>query len=486
MAVKELEKIVGAGNVNSRQKILEEFSEDASFAPRVKPVGVVRPGKVAEVQSIVKWANETHTPLIPVSSGAPHFRGDTVPSAAGTVIIDLSRMKKIIRIDPKNKVALIEPGVTYGELQPELARNGLCAYMPLSPRATKSVVGSVLEREPIIMPSHHWDSTDPLLCAEVVFGTGDRFRTGEASGPDTIEEQWEVGRVQMNPFGHSHVDFQRLLSGAQGTIGIVTWVSIKCCYLSEMSRALFVPSEKLEPLIDLIYGPLKFRLGGKLFILNSLNLACLLGKNAREIQTLKKTLPPWVLFISFEGYGVLPEDKMIYEETDFRSMAKSFSLKPVSEIPGIEATDFSHRLSQPSTDPYWKTRFKGGVEELFFLTNLDKTPAFSSCIADLARDHKYPPENMGVYIQPIVQGTSCHCEFDLYYNPAIEASVAATKNFANLAGEKIATMDGFFSRPYGSWQDIAYRNAHGTRNMQKKIKGIFDPGAILNPGKLGF
>jgi FAD/FMN-containing dehydrogenase len=486
MAIKELEKIVGISNVNSRPKILEEFSGDASFAPRIKPVSVVRPGNITEVQAIVKWANETRTPLIPVSSGTPHFRGDTVPGMTGTVIIDLSRMKKIIRIDTKNKVAIVEPGVTFGELQLELAKSGLCAYMPLSPRATKSVVGSMLEREPVLMPSHHWDSTDPLLCAEVVFGTEDRFRTGEASGPDTIEEQWEVGRVQMNPFGHSHVDFQRLLSGAQGTIGIVTWASLKCCYLSQKSRALFVPSEKLEPLIDLIYRPLKFRLGGKLFILNSLNLACLLGKNAREIQNLKNELPPWVLFTSFEGYGVLPEDKIDYEEDDFITMARSFNLTPAGKIQGIEAAEFSRLLSQPSADPYWKTRFKGGVEELFFLTTLDKTPAFSASVTDLARRNKYPSDNIGVYIQPVVQGTACHCEFDLYYDPAIEASMEATKSFVGLAGEKIAAMDGFFSRPYGAFKDIAYRRATGTAVMQRKIKGIFDPNAILNPGKLGY
>jgi hypothetical protein len=486
MAVKELEKIVGVSHVNSRPKVLEEFSGDSSFAPRIKPACVVRPGNVAEVQAIVKWANETHTPLIPVSSGAPHFRGDTVPGASGAVIIDLSRMKKIIRIDAKNKLAMVEPGVTFGELQPELAKAGLCAYMPLSPHHTKSVVGSVLEREPITMPSHHWDSTDPLLCAEVVFGTGDKFRTGEASGPDTVEEQWEMGRVQMNPFGHSHVDFQRLLSGAQGTIGIVTWASLKCCYLSQMSRALFVPSGKLEPLIDLIYQPLKFRLGGKLFILNGLNLACLLGKNAREIQGLKKTLPPWVLFISFEGYGVLPADKIAYEEADFKAMARSLNLTPEEQVPGADAEELSRLLSQPSPEPYWKTRLNGGVEEVFFLTTLDKTPTFSASIADLARQYKYPLENIGVYIQPIVQGTSCHCEFDLYYNPALDAAVESTKSLTGLAGEKIAAMDGFFSRPYGAWQDVAYRNAEGTRNMQQKIKAIFDPNAVLNPGKLGF
>ena len=193
MAEKELVKITGGSNVIYKPGVLEEYSQDSSFTPKVKPRCVVRPANVAEVQEIVKWANETRTPLVPVSSGAPHFRGDTVPGAAGSVIVDLSRMKKIIRVDAKNKVAMVEPGVTFGELQTELAKSGLCAYMPLAPRQTKSVIGSVLEREPITMPSHHWDSTDPLLCAEVVFGTGDKFRTGEASGPDTVEEQWEMG-----------------------------------------------------------------------------------------------------------------------------------------------------------------------------------------------------------------------------------------------------------------------------------------------------
>lgn len=193
-----------------------------------------------------------------------------------------------------------------------------------------------------------------------------------------------------------------------------------------------------------------------------------------------------MLFVSFEGYGVLPEDKIAYEEADFTVMAKSLNLRPVSEIPGASAEEFSRLVSQPSSNPYWKTRFKGGVEELFFLTTLDKTPSFSTSIADLARQHKYPLDNIGVYIQPIVQGTSCHCEFDLYYSPAFDSAAEATKGFVGLAGEKIAAMDGFFSRPYSAWQDIAYRNAKGTAAMQRKIKAIFDPNAVLNPGKLGY
>ncbi len=486
MTAKELLAIVGDANAADKPAALAEFSAGAAMATPVEPQCVVRPENTGQVQEIVKWANETRTPLIPVSSGAPHFRGDTVPDKPGSVIIDLSRMKKIIRIDTRNKLALIEPGVTYGELQAELEKAGLCAYMPLAPRPAKSVVSSVMEREPIIMPAHHWDSTDPLLCAEVVFGTGDKFRTGEASGPESTEEQWDWGRVQLNPFGHSHVDFQRLLSGAQGTIGIVTWASVKCCYLSQKSRALFVPADEVEPLTDLIYKPLRYRLGGKLFILNGLNLACLLGNNPQEIQSLRQKLPPWVMFISFEGYGVLPDDKIAYEEADFTAMAQSLKLTPAETIAEAKAAQLQRLLSRPSPEPYWKTRLKGGVREIFFLTTLDKAPEFTAALNYLAGQEDYPPENIGVYVQPIVHGTSCHCEFDLYYNPDDKAEAQAAGQFIKLAAEKIAALGGFFSRPYGDWKDAAYRQAAGTLNMQEKIKAIFDPNNVMNPGKLGF
>jgi len=476
---RELAKIVGSSHVLSSN--LEEYSRDLSFAPRVEPRCVVKPASVEEVQKVVRWANKTLTPLVPVSSGAPHFRGDTIPGVGGAVVVDLSRMKQITRVDPRNKVAMVEPGVTFGELQSALAKEGLSAYMPLAPRSTKSVIGSVLEREPITIPSHHWDSTDPWLCAEVVFGTGDKFRTGEASGPDTIEQQWELGRVQMNPFGHSHVDFQRLLSGAQGTMGIVTWATLKCHYRPKLKRAFLVPSKNIEPLIDLSYRLVRFRLGASLFILNGLNLACLLGKNPGEIEKLRNVLPPWVLFISFEGYGVLPEEKVQYEQADFKTMAKAYNLKPAAAIPGASAEELLRLLSEPSPEPYWKLRFKGGFQDIFFLTTLDKTAAFITAMAELA-----PPENTGVYLQPIVQGTSCHCEFNLYYNPAEPAEVDVVRRLVSLGGEEMARRGGFFSRPYLAWRDIAYRPAEGTMNMQRKVKKIFDPNGILNPGKLCF
>ena len=110
----------------------------------------------------------------------------------------------------------------------EAARKvGLRLNMPLLPRATKSVVGSVLEREPVQMPGYQWDVSDPLACAGLYFGNGEEFRTGQAAGPGTIEEQWKVGGVQKAPYGPGTASWHRLIQGAQGTMGIVTWITIR-------------------------------------------------------------------------------------------------------------------------------------------------------------------------------------------------------------------------------------------------------------------
>ncbi|MGD0228831.1 MAG: FAD-binding oxidoreductase [Syntrophorhabdales bacterium] len=483
----DLSEIVGGNNVLDSPEVLEEYSGDMSFVARMRPRCVVKPGNTQEVQEIVKWANETGTPLVPVSSGAPHFHGGTVPKAGGAVMVDLTRMKKIINIDPGNRVAMVEPGLTFAELQPELAKHGLSAYMPLSPRASKSVVGSMLEREPVTMPAHHWDSSDPFLCAEVIFGTGDAMRTGEAAGPQSTEEKLKAGSSLMTPFGLSQFDENKLISGAQGTIGIITWATLKCRVASKFSRTLLIPSDAIEPLIEMSYKLLRTRQSDNLFILNGLNLACLLGKNYDEIQALREVLPLWVGVVSFEGNGDLPEDKVAWMEGDFRDIVQQTSpLKVADTIPGANADEMSRILAGPSDEPYWKLRDRGGCADLFFLTTLDRTPRFVNALPAMATARRYPIGDVGVYIQPIVQGTSCHCEFNMYYDPAKAADIEKVKSLVTDGAGELANLGAFFSRPYGYWARIAYGRATESAIMLKKVKKIFDPKDVLNPGQLCF
>lgn len=481
----ELAAIVGDANVSDTPEALEAYSRDESFVRRMKPQFVARPENVDEVQEIVKWANSTGTPLIPVSSGPPHFRGDTVPSLGG-VVVDLSRMKRIIRINRRNRVAMVEPGVTFAELQLELKKEGMRLPMPLSPRSSKSVIGSCLEREPTMIPKYQWDISDPLLCTEVVFGTGDLFRTGEAAGPGSLEDQWASGQAQTNAMGPFQVDFFRLIQGSQGTMGILTWATVKCELLPQLQKTFLVASQKLEDLLDFTYKLLWARLGDELLILNNFNLATLLAENPDKIKSLRETLPPWVLIVCVAGYERLPQERVDYQEKDVMDTAQSFGVTPVTAIDGVQGSDILEALSTVSAEPYWKLRFKGGCHDIFFLTTLGKTPEFIVCMDQMTAEAGYPGTDIGVYLQPQIQGRACHCEFNLSYDPANPKELEKVRKLFFDASKALMGIGGFFSRPYGPWAEMAYGRDGQSAMALRKVKGIFDPNNVMNPGKLCF
>ena len=312
----ELVKIIGRENVADGSETLEEYTSDSSFVQRIRPGSVVKADSAGAVQAIVKWANETRTPLVPVSSGAPHFNGDTVPGVGGAVVVDLSGMKRIIRVDRRNRIAMIEPGVTFGELIPALEKEGLAPFMPFLPRSSKSVVTSFLERTPITIPRHHWESQDPLHCVEVIYGDGERMRTGSAAGPGSLEEQWKVGRAQLRGMGPSQVDFTRLLQGAQGTMGIVTWATVRCRPLPKVKKSYLVVNDHIEPLIDLVYKITYKKLGEELLIMSNNELCPIMGKGREPNENREGVIPPWILYYSIEGDGFFPEDKVAYQEEE--------------------------------------------------------------------------------------------------------------------------------------------------------------------------
>ncbi|MGP3667138.1 MAG: FAD-binding oxidoreductase [Candidatus Bathyarchaeota archaeon] len=485
--IDKLIEIVGKNNVTCEKSFLENYSKDISFVPPMSPQCVVWPMNREEIVKIVNTAVKHNVPLVPVSSGSPRLRGDTIPEVEGTVVVHLSRMNRILRIDRKNRVVMVEPGVTFNVLVKEMYKHGLRLLAPLSPRSSKSVLASCLEREPVTIPKYHWDAADPLLCTEVVFGTGDVFRTGAAAGPGGLEEQWASGQAQKNPLGPTQFDPFRLLQGAQGTMGIVTWATVKCELLPEIRRLFFVPSDNLEELLDFTYIILRRRLGDELFILNRMNMAALLCKSQANIEKLRKKLPEWILIICLSGRGRLAKDEIEYLEGDVSDIAYKTGVKLVSEVGGILDKEFLVVLEVGCEDPYWKLRFKGGGQEIFFLTTLNKTPDFFKAFVEVAKEERYPEEDIGVYIQPLVQGCYCHCEFDLYYGLTNQAEISKVYYLYMRGGEVLLKKGGFFSRPYGPFAKLVYKYCPSeTVEALRKVKRIFDPENLMNPGKLCF
>ncbi|MBN2025214.1 MAG: FAD-binding oxidoreductase [Actinobacteria bacterium] len=477
----KLTALVGEANVVDDPSLLATFSEAGATSGGEAAV-VVRPHSTAEVRELVKLARSDKLNLVFLSSSAPRLRGDSVP-VGEAVVVDLSGMKEIVRLDRRNKVALIEPGVTFEQLIPEVDAAGLKVLMPLLPKAGKSVLASCLEREPIIIPKYHWDMTDPMLCTELVFGTGDLFRTGSAAGPGSLEQQWAAGGAQKNPMGPAQTDFARVVQGSQGTVAAVTWCSLKLEVKPAIHKIWFVPDEKLERASDFTYRALRPKLGDEWLILSARQLATIIADDPARVDELAEAQAPWTVVYGVSGYEYLPEERVAYQEHDLARHAQAAGVAAVPEVPGCPWKKMERILAAPSPDPYYKTVPKGAFADIFFITTLDRVPSFIQVMEAEAAKAGYPPERIGVYIQPIQQGRNVHLEFTLYYDPA---DAAKADELFSAASRALSDAGAFFSRPYGPWAELAYARCPDTVAALRKVKKMLDPDNILNRGKLCF
>ena len=468
-----LTQITGIERISDEENILSSYS--GVFPPSL----VVWPISTEEIAKIVKWANENSISLVPVSSAGPKLRRSSLPKVEGTVVLDMSKMQNILRIDATNKVAMIEPGVTYDHLIAELKKNGLRPLMPLLPKASKSVLASCLDREPITTPRFHWDTPDPLLCTETVFGTGDIFRTGTAAGPGTLEEQWESGQAQKNPQGPSQFDPFRLIQGSQGTIGIVSWISMKCEMLPDAQQFLLAQADDLGALQEFNYTLFRRRLPDEHFILNSAALSAALGE--------KRQLPPWTLVLGVSGHGTIADEELEYRLGDIKDIARENNVNLEENLKDVKSSEIESLLNRASEVPYWKVRAKGECQEVMFTTTLDRVQEFYNIFQEIAEDVGFPLDQIGAYVQPMVQGTNTHVGFDLYYTLGEDDSTEKVIMLLGKGQKKLLDEGAYFSRPYGVITDAVFEKASPlTVDAMKRVKAIFDPNNVLNPGTLCF
>ena len=98
----------------------------------------------------------------------------------------------------------------------------------------------------------------------------------------------------------------------------------------------------------------------------------------------------------------------------------------------------------------------------------------------------YPTSDIGIYLQPIVQGVNCHCEFNLFYDPENPGEAEQVRQLSASAIPSLMANGAFFSRPYGENARMIMNRDAATVAALHKVKSILDPDNIMNPGKLCF
>ena len=301
-----------------------------------------------------------------------------------------------------------------------------------------------------------------------------------------MKQKIEAKSMFKNPQGPGQTDLMKIVQGAQGTMGIVTWVSVKLEVKPKLHRFWFAADDKLERLIDFSYRVLRPKLADEFFILNNRAFASMFCDNADDIAEMTQNEKAYVLVYGVSGYDTCPEDRIAYQEHDITKIAQQVGVSIAPVFMGINASKFERTIESPSAEPYYKNRMKGGFADIHFLSTMDKADGFVRVMSDFLAANGYPANELGIYIQPILFGRSCHIEFSLYHDPLDASSVKNMEALYPAASKLMAETGAFYSRPYGCWSDLAYDKCSDTTTALKKIKQIFDPDHILNQGKLVF
>jgi FAD/FMN-containing dehydrogenase len=453
--------------------------------PGTAPSHVARPSGADQLQGLVRLANQHTMNLTVASSTGAHSKGGLAASKS-SVLVDLSSWKNVAWLNRRNRVCLIEPGVTYGELLRTLEPVGLTIPVPLAPREGKSVVAAVMDREPSTWPNRQWDSGDPVASTEFIFGSGELFRTGAAGGPGSLEQQRESGGAQKSSAGPSQTDFHRVVQGSQGTMGIVTWITMRAELKPTVEKPFLLGADSLDNLIHFVYEVQRPWLGEHSFLLDRTAAAMLMSADASQsFDGIRNSLPNYVCLQNIAGFERMPKKRVDYQQKDIESIAQRHRLSMTASLGSISASDLLRTATSPSGESDWRHWVEGHCLSVLFLTTLDRVPGMVEMFVRLAKSHNADRDSIGCYIQPVVQNHACHVELMFMFDPKSEGGVETARIVEKEAVSRLAEEGAFFSRPYGSAADVVFKQNPLNYDILRKAKHIFDPNSVLNNGKWG-
>ena len=213
--------IQDADRISRNETILEQHSKGMTYHTPQLPELVAYPQTKEEVSQILTYANERCIPVTPFGVGSS-LEGHIIPNRGG-ITVNLSLMNKVMEVRPEDFLVKVQPGVTRSQLNKELKRHGL--FFPVDPGADATIGGMVSTNASGTNSVKYGTMKDQVLGLEVVLADGRVVRTG--------------GMAVKSSAGYN---LTSLLVGSEGTLGIITEITLRLQGIPEMivaSRALF-------------------------------------------------------------------------------------------------------------------------------------------------------------------------------------------------------------------------------------------------------
>jgi len=216
--IARLKQFVPPERLSTHPDQLAVASKDESTIDPVTPLAVVWPADAMEISRIVMECRETQTPITTRGAGSA-LEGSTIPSAGG-IVLDVSRLNEIIALYVDDLQVAVQPGIIYDDLNNKLKGEGL--FFPPAPGGSGDIatVGGMVSTNASGIYSVKYGATrNYVLQLEVVTGAGERMTLGS--------------RAVKRSSGYNLVD---LISGSEGTLAIITAVTLKLAGLPEGRR----------------------------------------------------------------------------------------------------------------------------------------------------------------------------------------------------------------------------------------------------------
>jgi glycolate oxidase len=449
-----LEAVVGADHVRDDAGALLTFSTDATPLQRGAPDIVVFPGSAAEVAAVLRIADERRVPVVPRGSGT-NLSAGTVPHRGGIVLV-LTRMDRIREISPDDLVAVCEPGVRTIELAQAAAEQKLLFPPDPGSHTTATIGGNVAECSGGLRALKYGVTRDYVLGVEAVLATGEIIRSG--------------GRLVKDVAGY---DLRRLLCGSEGTLAVMTELTLRLMPAPEESGTGMA---YFADLADAARAVSRVLSSGVLPVtLEFLDRVCIDAVEGYSQIGLDRTAGALLIFGQDGDPGTI--------ERDMRRMADACEAEGATDVriagTAEEAADVlqARRAVLPA------------LSRLEPLTILEDATVPRSRIAEMVARIQEIAERHDLLI-----GTFGHAgDGNLHPTVVLDAADEDAIRRAHEAFDEIFAhaieMGGSITGEHGvglvKLRHLESQLGSDQLALMRRIKAAFDPHGILNPGKLG-
>lgn len=456
--VKELKRLIGNDRVTDGKGALKEYFRNSA------PPGLVlaRPGDHYALTDIAALAYENDLPVFSVKR--KYVDDGAVPDKKG-ILVDLSDLNQIKKIDTENLTAHVYAGVTFDQLQRELSKENQRLLFPVAGKSD-SVLRSYMDRD-LLMGSGVYRHPHISI-----------FHAALASG-----EVWVSGSQQMTDEGHADFredqgpQFSPFFGASEDIFGIPYYGLVYTYPNREARRVLAFGFEDVGPAKDLLYKANRAEWCFESFAANDRYLSVLLADaDARNVSGLKKKLNPWTAVLSVEHHKELVD----LWEGYIKDAAKELGGKALrGQVPEMLEDSLGKPWNVHDRDFY-----KGGCLDLSCYQYFKNVPDTFELVDESVASAGLKPDELGKIVVPVYFGGAAYCEADIYYEADAEASGNADD--ARMKAYQGLIDDGaFIDKPVGGVAEMVYSKTDPSYvEMIKLFKRTVDPRGLMNPDQL--